>query len=450
MKSAAIFVAVPAVLLLSRCAAGRRTTPCEFDEVRVVKFSEFGAEEIPVVRERTANIKRPKISALMGQSPDGGGYCGLNNQREVLQNMLLVAYALDADILAPLSILLLTFDPRPQDLVRNGVCENVDKSFDAPWAFVNATEDGVIFGPFSSIWNPNRFKAVASEAFGTDVVFSDSCDDYRHIRLDVFDPEPYAPQSDETLGTFALRFRRILQSLNEAIYSPSSENEGDVGSADAQHTNAAEDDREIVYHVNAGYSVFFGGLDPCLDVFSQDECSATDRALEFSVPVKEAAKRVVASLEARAPQEVYDVVHYHDMFCSSRREIFHAMRERDDGVENGTRIVYNIGNPPRRAKGFAKRDFDPDGCATRPFQINAAVEFEVAREAPGVVFGTKGSSFDRYLQQYRALNRLETIIIGTMPDFTNSSAMGIRGHPCETDIAPKSGPTEEEKRRSKE
>lgn len=439
MKSAVYLVGLNVVGILVSKANGLESgfaLPCRIDEVYEVALSPEPVQSIPYRRNNSKFERPPLITALVEPSGPDGGYYGLNNQREALQNMLLTAYAMGADILLPPSGLLLSFDPRPKHLVEQGMCDavgNETAKYEFPWDFVDAVTETVgstQYGAFGSLWNENGFKRIAFEAFGVRTS-SHSCEDYRHVRLNVLEDWKYETQFEETIGPFADRYSKLLQAWIDGIDS--------YREASTTTTNSS-DDREIVYHLNLGYEVLMGSLTPCQRIFTPWQCNATDEALQFAVPIKTAASAIVSSLRQIATSsgnDKYDVAHYHDMFCRNREYLFHLMAERD--VNNTTPVVYNIGNPPELARGLSKKILDPSGCARRPFQVNAAIEFEVARSARGVVFGSEGSTFDAYLKQYRDLRKLETVIIGKMPNFGDKNEeMGTRTNPCRSNIQPRS------------
>lgn len=390
--------------------------PCEIDEVRSVNLS-VPARKIPFVRDEKVN-RTVWITPLVESNGHGGGYYGLNNQREALQNMLLAAYAFGANILLPPSAMLLPFDPRPENLAEADLCEEVsaDARFHPPWNFIDLDARITQYGHFWHLWNPKIFKEVAAEDFGVKVT-SDPCEGFRHVRVDFIDNGDYARMPQET---YDVHFKRVIQAWSTELFRE-------------------DDESNTVYHLNLGYETFFGSLDPCPDLFTPWLCEATDRALEFSSSIKAAAGNVISALRQMASSQdgTYDVVHYHDMFCRNREYLFHLISERYG--ENSSRIIYNVGNPPKHTAGLSKRDLDPTGCYERPFQVNAAVEFEVARSARGVLFGSVGSSFDDYLKRYRDPANLETVIIGSRPIFgvNRTEQFGTRQHPCDSEIKSK-------------
>lgn len=338
------------------------------------------------------------------------GYLGLNNQREVLQNLLLAAERLRVNVFLPPVALGTNFDPRPADLIRTGSCNSTsdshDGSFDPPFNATRLSSDsGFLFGPASVVWDTRRYASFAHKFFGalsvveSKVIPEMDCVNYdagfRHVVLDT--------PSDSDLGkhqvdSSAQDFLNRIESWRQAIL---------------------EDDASepTVYHVFLGFALFPGALNrnKCHSAFGDILCQAALEATAFSNHIKSRARQIVNAMHSASAEGGFDVAHYHDWVCTARDEIVHRMMRSSNQI-----LVYNIGDPPSIARGLSRHDIKPDWCARLPFQVNAAIEFQVSLEAPGTFVGTSLSSFDRYLDAYRSLTQRKTELVSVNKQLSNA------------------------------
>lgn len=383
----------------------------EYQEIRLIRAPEQSGERREDYRHRRRVFLTPIIDSDGSLVNYSHGYLGLNNQREVLQNLLLAAERLHADILLPPVVLGTSFDPKPVDLIRTGACKSTsyahDGRFDAPFNLTWVSSgNGILFGPSSVVWDTKRYSAFAYNFFGaisvveSEVLPGMDCvnydDGFRHVLLDTrTDSDPSRSQENPSAQYFINR----IESWRQAMLQD-------------------EATETTVYHVILGFPVFSGALNrkKCSIAFGEVLCQAALQATAFSNHIKSRAREIVSAMHAISAEGRFDVAHYHDWFCAARNDIALRMEKSSNQT-----VVYNIGDPPNGVRGVRRHDIRPGWCGRLPFQVNAAIEFQVSLEATGTFVGTSVSSFDRYLDAYRSLTQRKTEIIYVSKSVTTAS-----------------------------
>jgi len=312
----------------------------------------------------------------------GAGYAGYSNQREVIMNLVLVAARMKADILLPPSHMAMIYDPMPPR----------GEKYRVPWDNIDTTTKRDQFAKFSDLWDLEFFQEKLQE-FGISAIESN----FTQFECNGHDPE---------FEHFVLPpFNVFAQEETVHMYQNVSTSDIWENTIKAHLLTTERSEAVQVYHLQLGSTQFLTrDVRQCSDVFNEKQCIDSMVMLQPMKEVVVLADTILSKFYSRFQTTFYSVAHYHDFFCDLKEIMIEWMRDNDLG------LVYNVGAPPEGTPGGTMEKYDRGGRVYRPFQINAAIEFEIVMKAPGTfVCNGPASSFDFFASHLRNFAGRETI-----------------------------------------
>ena len=350
--------------------------------------------EWPPKRRKKKRKKRVFLTPLILDNEYGSYqsmYYGLNNQRYALVNLLLTAAALRTSVLLPPPVMFLPWDHRRYK----------EATFDGAWQSLPSTYEKTTkrrFGNFSQLWDLEKVTKFA-DLIGVDLFISNAT-------------TGDCPNYDTAFRHVILPFRRTPRnsssSIDDLFYDDLLDDDARFGSPEEyklvtedwpRWATAMDQDQRTykkkatVYHAQLSMDAF-DSLQYCKDILPATLCALAFEAIATAPTITSASNKILE----RLPGNHANAVHYHDYFFRVREAVGHHLQAHR---ANHNDFNYNIGWPPSRVKGVSMADLDARGRFHRPFQVNAAVEFDIALKVNGTFFGSRCSTFDRWANYFR-------------------------------------------------